>query len=135
LSQDSEKPPTVNVLSGTTGSAIQRVRTDINIVQQRVEFFPMTRDRLENELLKNHTRMTEERGWHITGPLFVVILLALVASDFQDKLGVPKAYWFAIFAVGGVLTGIHCIYSWYKWRSNKPITIEELTNRCLKRQD
>jgi hypothetical protein len=91
----------------------------------------MTKDRLENELLKNRERMTEERGWHITGPLCVVLVLALVTADFHD-LVLGKSYWFAIFAIGALAAGIHCALSWSKWRKSQPLSIEQLVDHCLK---
>ena len=96
-----------------------------------MDVFSVTRDRTENQLMKNERRMDAQRDWQVSGPLVVAIVLTLVTADFRDHWGIPKADWYGLFLVGAVLAGAHCLYSFIKWCCNRPLSPDRLADRIL----
>ncbi len=127
-------PPEQTPLVGAAITSYQVNVESIVVQPRRHMLYPTTRPECENQLMKNKDRMAAQRDWQITGPLVVVIVLALVTSNFHD-LGIPAAEWFGVFFVGAVACALHCAIYWNKSRKNPPLTIEQLADRILKPPD
>ncbi|HLX26509.1 MAG TPA: hypothetical protein VKR05_05905, partial [Candidatus Cybelea sp.] len=87
------------------GSGFQ-FRQEFNLIEpDPMDLVPMTRERLENQLLKNERRTNTQLGWQISGPLVIAIVLALVASDFHSLWGFSKEAWFGLFVAAAIIFG------------------------------
>lgn len=63
------------------------------------EFIVTTRDKLELVLLKTRDALISQRDWVTPAGLIISFLTTLLTSEFEDKFGISKSIWNAIFIV------------------------------------
>jgi len=58
--------------------------------------------------------------------LTVTIWLTLLSATFQDKFGISKEEWSALFVFGGIVATIWCICTLYRCMCKRPQTLDQL---------
>jgi len=94
------------------------------------DFIEITEDKLENILIKFIRDLKNSTGWLTPLTVFLTVLVAILTSDFNNFLNIPKYVWCAIFYI---ILAVSFILSVYKGvlaiRNRKKIRLETLMNR------
>lgn len=79
-----------------------------------INFITISYDALKVKLIEFHAALEQKSMWHTPFGIFLALLLAIIASDFTDALGINKDTWRGIVYVCLVISAIWCIYEFKK---------------------
>lgn len=120
------------IVSGGAATSYHRLAVGVAVQSPTVHtVFSVYKSDVENQLWRNEKRITANRDWQITGPLFLAIVLTLVTADFHKFAGFSGDAWKGFYLLAAVLSGLHAIYSWNRGRRRPPLSVEELAGHCL----
>ena len=72
------------IVSGGAATSYHRLAVGVAVQSPTVHtVFSVYKSDVENQLWRNEKRITANRDWQITGPLFLAIVLTLVTADFH----------------------------------------------------
>ena len=98
----------------------ENIRTDVIII---------TRDKLENTLLKTYNNLWKRPDWKSPLSIFMTTVLSVLTSDFKNFL-ISKELWRAIFFVIMIISGILSLLNFIRAKkSSKAVSIENLINK------
>lgn len=110
---------------------------DTLIVHKNVkqEIVMVSIDRLKLTLQEHHNIIKNKNAWTDALAIFIALLLADLASEFHDFLGVEASVWKAIFIISTVVALIYfirCVYYALKSTSNIDDLIEKIKRHADK---
>jgi len=73
-----------------------RPRPD-TLIYVPVKTYQVTRDKLENLILRQRDRLTARQGWVAPLGLLLTLVLVLVTAEFREALGIDADVWQAFF--------------------------------------
>lgn len=123
-----------NNKSKTTTSSIYSTDASSKFISQshenvQTELITITKDKLENILLKYLSNLNLRILWITPFSLFISFLIALLTSDFRKFCGLEKEVWFALFIILCIGSGITTLYFGIKAIiKHKDTSIESLLN-------
>jgi uncharacterized membrane protein YczE len=84
-------------------------------------------------IMEHRNRITEHKNWLITGPVCLAIVLGMATSNFHDVWVISYAWFSAAFTIIAAGTGIYTVCDFFisRRRENRPMTVDELVERCL----
>lgn len=96
----------------------------------QTELITITKDKLENILLKYLNKLDLKKAWITPFSVFVSLLVALLTADFKEFLNISKELWRAIFLISCIITFVLAVFLIIKALKNKENTsIDSLMNR------
>ncbi len=96
----------------------------------QTELITITKDKLENILLKYLNKLDLRKAWITPFSVFLSLIIALLTADFKEFLGLPKELWHALFIISCFFSFVLLIILGIKaFKNRKDTSVESLMNK------
>ena len=96
-----------------TNSPAQYNTNNQLIINTQTDEIIITRDKLENILLKHSENLKVKYSWSTPFSILITCLVTFLTTDFKARFGFSSATWSAIFVIVLLLSGLWLLHSLY----------------------
>lgn len=96
----------------------------------QTELITITKDKLENILLKYLEKLNSQKAWIAPFSVFSSLFIALLTADFKDFLKISKELWQALFIISCIASFVYSLILAIKALINrKDSSLQALMNK------